>query len=181
MGGEAKSDEKRRRSTKRLPAGLAGMLASGKSLAAIGAALDLDPDTIRRWLRDKPELVEQVERIQHERSEEVTRQLRGLDALGMQVLEGVLGGAMCEVCGRAPAEPRDRLKALHMLWSRTGRPEISGVQLSGSVATGKPTPPEMDRTILLGAADVLRDRGFYDLADAVKAAAEEEAGEGAKS
>lgn len=174
MGGEVKTGEDRRRKTRRMPPELPALLASGKNLAAIGEKLDLDPDTIRRWLRDKPELVEEVERIQAERSEEVTRQLRGLDALGMQVLEGVLGGAVCGTCGRTPAEPRDRLKALHMLWSRTGRPEISGVQLSGSVSTAKQTPPEMDRTILLGAADVLRDRGFYDLADAVKAAAEEE-------
>ena len=178
MGGEAKSDEKRRRSTKRMPAGLAGMLASGRSLAAIGQTLDLDPDTIRRWLRDKPELRSEVDRIQAERSEEVTRQLRGMDSLGMRVLEGVLSGEVCEECGRGPAEPRDRLKALHMLWSRTGRPEVSGVQLSGSVEVAQPTGAQAERVILSSAADILREYGYPDLAsqldDAIAAGPVEE-------
>lgn len=164
MGGEAESDEKRRRSTKRMPAGLAGMLASGKSLAAIGEALDLDPDTIRRWLRTKPELRAEVDRIQAERSEEVTRQLRGMDSLGMRVLEGVLDGGVCDTCGRGPAEPRDRLKALHMLWSRTGRPEVSGVQHSGSVEVTPPSGPQAERVILSSAAEILREYGYPDLA-----------------
>lgn len=164
MGGEAKTGDDRRKKTRRVPPELATHLASGKSLAAIGEALDLDPDTIRRWLRTKPELRAEVDRIQAERSEEVTRQLRGMDSLGMRVLEGVLSGEFCEECGRGPAEPRDRLKALHMLWSRTGRPEVSGVQHSGSVEVTPPSGPQAERVILSSAAEILREYGYPDLA-----------------
>ncbi len=178
MAGEAKTGEDRRRKTRRVPPELPALLASGKNLAAIGEKLNLDPDTIRRWLRDKPELRSEVGRIQAERSEEVTRQLRGMDSLGMRVLEGVLDGGVCEECGRGPAEPRDRLKALHMLWSRTGRPEVSGVQLSGSVEVAQPTGAQAERVILSSAADILREYGYPDLAsqldDAIAAGPVEE-------
>ena len=110
-----------------------------------------------------------LDAIQMELHGDVTRQLRSMDNLGVLTLRGFLDPGDCQTCGRAnQAEGKDRLKALDILWSRTGRPAMSSVQVTGSVEVTEPTNTEADATILRGAADIAKDGGEYELATAIE-------------
>lgn len=154
-----------------MPADLVARLAEGQTYTQIAKDLNVRPATVCGWAA-LPEVQQQVGDLQREASVSALQRLASLQGSAVDAVRSVLDrGPKCKVCGRGPskATDKDRLKAVEIVFDRTGMPKTERQELAGNLGLSAADDASADREILTEAARILQARGLTELAEQVRA------------